>query len=148
MKKFSPPFAIAMTCISIFTMIIMSVMDLNETHMTNPLWPPHARFHWAIQYFSALLVSMLSLFAIWSNYKDKGGRLSILLIGLSPLFFWGMFFPALLMPGTGTWPDGVTPPKEFPEIFKTIHPNLIMACILSIVSALLTIREYKMHMRQ
>lgn len=144
MKKFSKSFSITMTGISLFTITIMSVMDLNATHMTNPLWPPHARFHWAVQYFSALMVSLLALFAIWSNYKDKGSRLSILFIGLSPLFFWGMFFPALLMPGTGTWPDGVTPPQGFPEILKTVHPNLIMACVLSIVSVWLTTREYKM----
>ena len=144
MEKFSQPFALIMSGISIFTMIIMSVMDLNETHMTNPLWPPHARFHWAIQYFSAMLICVLALCLIWASYEEKGSRLSILFIGLSPLFFWGMFFPALLMPGTGTWPDGVVPPKGFPEIFKTIHPNLIMACILSIVSVMLTIRECNM----
>jgi hypothetical protein len=144
MKKLSKSFAITMSCISIFTIIIMSVMDLNVTHMANPLWPPHARFHWAVQYFSSVMVCMLALLATWSNYKDKGSRLSILFIGLGPLFFWGMFFPALLMPGTGTWPDGVTPPQGFPEIFKTIHPNLIMACVLSILSICLTIREYKM----
>jgi hypothetical protein len=143
MKKFSKSFSITMTGITLFTITIMSVMDLNATHMTNPLWPPHARFHWAVQYFSALTVSLLTLFAIWSNYKDKGSRLSILFIGLSPLFFWGMFFPALLMPGTGTWPDGVTPPQGFPEILKTVHPNLIMACVLSIASIWLTTREYK-----
>jgi hypothetical protein len=143
MKNLSKPFAVTLSCISIFTMLIMSVMDLNETHMTNPLWPPHARFHWAVQYFSALMVSILALFAIWSNYKDKRSRLSILFIGLSPLFFWGMFFPAMLMPGTGTWPDGVIPPKGFPEIFKTLHPNLIIACIISLVSVMLTTREFK-----
>jgi hypothetical protein len=143
MKKFSKPFAIIMSCISIFTMIIMSVMDLNETHMTNTLWPPHARFHWAVQYFSAMLVCVLVVCAIWFSYREKGSRISILFIGLSPLFFWGMFFPALLMPGTGTWPDGVVPPEGFPEIFKRIHPNLIMACILTVVSVMLTVREYK-----
>jgi hypothetical protein len=144
MKKFSKPFAITMSGIAIFTMIIMSAMDLNETHITNPLWPPHARFHWAIQYLSTMLVCVLALCAIWFSYREKGSRISILFIGLSPIFFWGMFFPALLMPGTDTWPDGVIPPQGFPEIFKTIHPNLIMACILSIVSVILTIREYKM----
>lgn len=148
MKGLSKSFAVTMTCISVFTMIIMSVMDLNETHMTNPLWPPHARFHWAVQYFSAILVCVLALCAIWIPYRERGSGLSILFIGLSPLFFWGMFFPALLMPGTGTWPDGVVPPEGFPEIFKTIHPNLIMACVLSIVSVLLTIREYKMRRQE
>ena len=144
MKKLSKPFVIIISFILLFTMIIMSVMDLNETHMTNPFWPPHARFHWAVQYFSAMLICLLALSAIWFSYKEKGSRLSILFIGLSPLFFWGMFFPALLMPGTGTWPDGVVPPPGFPEIFKNIHPNLIMACILSVVSVILTIRECKM----
>ena len=144
MKKLSKPFVIIMTFISMFTMIIMSVMDLNETHLTNPLWPPHARFHWAAQYFSAMLVCALALCAIWFSYREKGSRFSILFIGLSPLFSWGMFFPALLMPGTGTWPDGVVPPQEFPEILRKIHPNLIMACVFSIVSVILTIREYKM----
>ena len=144
MKKFSNPFSITMTCISIFTIIIMSVMDLNETHMTNLLWPPHARFHWAVQYFSAILVCILALVAIWSSYRDKGSIFSILFIGLSPLVFWGMFFPALLMPGTGTWPDGLVQPEGFPEIFKRIHPNLIIACIITIGSVMLTIREYKL----
>jgi hypothetical protein len=144
MKKLSKPFAIIMSCISIFTMIIMSVMDLNETHMTNTLWPPHARFHWAVQYLSAILICVLALCLIWIRYKEKGSRLSILFIGLSPLFFWGMFFPALLMPGTGTWPDGVIPPEGFPEILKTIHPNFIMACVITIVSVILTAREYKL----
>jgi hypothetical protein len=141
MKKFSTPFVIVMTCIVIFTMIIMSVMDLNDTHMTNALWTAHARFHWAVQYFSAMMVCILALCLIWLPYREKGSRLSMLFIGLSPLFFWGMFFPALLMPGTGTWPDGVMPPPGFPEIFKTIHPNFIMALVLSIVSVLITIRE-------
>ncbi len=148
MKKFSKAFSITMTCISIFTMVIMSVMDLNETHMTNPLWSPHARFHWAVQYFSAMLVCTLALIAIWSSYRDKGSVLSVLFIGLSPLFFWGMFFPALFMPGTGTWPDGVVPPQGFPEILKTIHPNFIMACILTLSSVMLTIREYKLRRKE
>jgi hypothetical protein len=144
MKKFSKLFVIIMSCISIFTMIIMSVMDLNETHMINSLWPPHARFHWAVQYFSAMLICVLALCLIWVRYKEKASRLSILFIGLSPIFFWGMFFPALLMPGTGTWPDGVVPPEGFPFILKTIHPNFIMACVITVVSVMLTFREYKL----
>ena len=143
MNKFSKPFGIVMSCILVFTMLIMSVMDLNETHMSNPLWPPHARFHWAIQYFSTMMVCILALCLLWVPYREKAGRLSVLFIGVSPLFFWGMFFPALLMPSTDTWPDGVILPQEFPEIFRRIHPNLIMACILSAVSALLTTREYR-----
>ena len=141
MKHFSNSFKFTLTGISLFTIAIMSIMDLNATHMTNPLWPAHARFHWAIQYFSAVTVNVIGLVMLWRNYQDKGSNLSILYIGLNPLLFWAMFFPALAMPGTGTWPDGVTPPPGFPEIFKTIHPNLIMATIITILAPIMTIRE-------
>jgi uncharacterized membrane protein len=143
MKPFSKSFRITLTIISMFTIAIMSIMDLNATHMTNPLWPAHARFHWAIQYFSAIAVNIIGLFMLWGTYKERGGNLSVLFIGLNPLLFWAMFFPALLMPGTGTWPDGVVPPSGFPELFKTIHPNLIMATVITILAPILTIRELR-----
>ena len=143
MNQFSNSFKFTMTGISLFTIAIMSIMDLDATHMTNPLWSAHARFHWAIQYFSAVAVNVVGLFMIWGKYKDKGSDLSILYIGLNPLLFWAMFFPALLMPGTGTWPDGVIPPPGFPEIFKTIHPNFIMATIITIVAPIMTITQIR-----
>jgi hypothetical protein len=143
MKSFSNSFKITLTVISVFTIAIMSIMDLNSTHMTNPLWPAHARFHWAIQYFSALAANATGLFMLWGKYKEKGSMLSVLFIGLNPLLFWAMFFPALLMPGAGTWPDGVTPPLGFPEIFKTFHPNLIMAVFITLLAPIVTFKELR-----
>jgi hypothetical protein len=141
MKSFSKSFKITLTIVSLFTIAIMSIMDLNATHMTNPLWPAHARFHWAIQYFSAIAVNVIGLIMLWAKYKEKGSNLSVLFIGLNPLLFWTMFFPALLMLGTGTWPDGVAPPPGFPELFKIIHPNLIMAIMITILAPIMTIKE-------
>jgi len=54
------------------------------------------------------------------------GYLSVLLIGGSPLLFWGMFIPALLMPGTSTAPDGISIPGNFPAFFTTYHPNFLI----------------------
>ncbi|SHI30018.1 hypothetical protein SAMN05443429_10186 [Cruoricaptor ignavus] len=133
MQPFSKNFKFTMTVLSVFTMLITSVMDLNETHMTNPLWPPHARFHWAAQYFSTLVISILIVVGIWSNYREKGTKLSVLIIGLSLLGFWGMFIPALLMPGTSTAPDGFIVPENFPKIFTIIHPNFIISVIITFI---------------
>jgi hypothetical protein len=36
-------------------------IDLNRTHATNPLWPPHARFHLVWQVISYALLSLLEL---------------------------------------------------------------------------------------
>jgi hypothetical protein len=108
------------------TIIIPSIMDLNETHMTNPLWPPHARFHWAIQWFSITTLNVCALFLLWGSYQDKGTRLSILIAAMAPLLFWGSFFPSMLMPGTSTWPDGIEP-------FSQIAPNVVLAVIISML---------------
>lgn len=143
MQKFSQTFQYTFTIISVFTIIITSVMDLNASHMTNPLWPPHARFHWAAQYFATLSISVAALYCLWGNYRDKGSCFSLMFIGLSPLLFWGMFIPALLMPGTSTAPDGIVVSSNFPEIFKRVHPNFIISCVISFVAIVLTFKEIK-----
>ncbi len=143
MEAFSKNFKMTLTILSVFTIFITSVMDLNATHMTNPLWTPHARFHWAAQYFSTLAICIFILIGIWGNYKDKGSRLSILVLGLGLLSFWGMFIPALLMPGTSTAPDGIVVPDNFPKIFTKIHPNFIISCVISLVAIAVTLREIK-----
>lgn len=125
---------IIFTVLCAATIIIPSVMDLNKTHMTNPQWEPHARLHWAIQYLSITSIQFIALFLLWGTYKDNNSILVTWFAGLAPLFFWGMFIPALLFPGTGTWPDGVVPPDSFPEVFKKIHPNLILSVIISLAS--------------
>jgi hypothetical protein len=126
---------IIFTVLCSITIIIPSIMDLNETHMTNPKWTSHARLHWAIQYLSITFIQCIALYLLWGNYADKNSVLVTWFTGLAPIFFWGMFIPALLFPGTGTWPDGIQPPTGFPEIFKKIHPNLILSVIISLTSA-------------
>ncbi|HUZ59502.1 MAG TPA: DUF6640 family protein [Hanamia sp.] len=125
------------------TIIFPSVMDLNKTHMSNPQWKPHARFHWAIQYLSVTVVQCIALFLLWGNYADKNSILVTWFAGLSPIFFWGMFIPALLFPGTSTWPDGIEPPKGFPKVFKKIHPNIILSIIFSLTSIIGIVLDLK-----
>lgn len=141
MRRFSRAFLYGMSAIAVFTLFITTVMDVNSSHMTNPLWPAHARFHWAAQYFATLCACAVTLFLLWGRYRDKGSRLSVLVAGLSPLYFWGMFVPALLMPGTSTMPDGFTVPDGFPALFTVVHPNFLIACVISVSAVALTLRE-------
>ena len=125
---------IIFTILCSITILIPSIMDLNETHMSNPQWQPHARLHWAIQYLSTTCIQCIALYLLWGNYADRNSVLITWFAGLSPILFWGMFVPALMFPGTGTWPDGVEPPTGFPEIFKKVHPNFILSVIISLAS--------------
>lgn len=112
-----------LTFAALFTIIIPSIMDLNSTHMTNPLWAPHARFHWSIQWFSITFLNCIALYLLWGNYKEKNSRLALSIAALSPALFWGSFFPSLLMPGTSPWPDGMEP-------FMHLPPNVYIAGLM------------------
>ena len=136
-------FQITLTVFCAFTIIITSVMDLNATHMTNPLWPAHARFHWGIQYLSCLLMQLFALVLLWSARGKGGDPLVIMVIASAPLLFWGLFLPALLFPGTGTWPDGVSAPAGMPAFFLRFHPNMIIALVITVGTVVLSVRELK-----
>lgn len=131
---------ILITCAALITIVVPSVMDLNSTHMTNPLWAPHARFHWSIQWYSITTLNIIALYLLWGRYDDKNSRLSIVMAGLAPLLFWGSFFPSMLMPGTSTWPDGIEP-------FSPIAPNVIMAGVLGIMSLIAIILDSRSRTR-
>lgn len=120
---------IIITFCAIVTIFIPSLMDLNSTHMTNPLWAPHARFHWSIQWYSITALNIIALYLLWGRYKDAGSRLATIIAALSPILFWGSFFPSLFMPGTSPWPDGMTP-------FSTIPPNVYIAALITFLCGL------------
>jgi hypothetical protein len=112
---------------AVVTIILPSVMDLNSTHMTNPLWAPHARFHWSIQWFSITFLNGMALYLLWGRYADAGSRLAFVVAGSAPIMFWGSFFPSLFMPGTSPWPDGMEP-------FATMPPNVYIAGLITFLS--------------
>ena len=114
---------------AVVTIIIPSIMDLNDTHMTNPLWAPHARFHWSIQWYAITLLNGISLYLLWGRYADAGTRLAAVMAGLAPILFWGSFFPSLWMPGTSPWPDGIEP-------FAILPPNVYIAALITLLSSL------------
>lgn len=72
--------------------------DWNETHIYNPTWPPHAKFHNAQTMTFAVELAALSLNQLWAGDRDDRTRLrwGTLLGGL----FWLAQAPAILFPGT------------------------------------------------
>jgi Family of unknown function (DUF6640) len=87
-----------LTLANLITVAASARADWNESHVFNPAWPSHARFHAAAGVGMATGLAGVSIWALWAGPDDATGRL----VGAAvPVAYWGAFFPALLVPGTG-----------------------------------------------
>ena len=96
------------------------------THLYNPAWPPHARYHSACWLIVITLAALGSIWLLWGRYRERNSRLSILLAAFLPGMFYVSFLPALLFPGTSAWNDGEAP-------FQLVAPQVIIAAAMVMV---------------
>jgi hypothetical protein len=100
------------------TMIGSYVADWNETHIHNPAWPPHAKFHNAQTMSMGAALSLAALYQLWKPGRSRESLDSAAVIaglyGLTQL-------SAALYPGTAS----VDPPSEdtWPQLKYTL-PSL------------------------
>ncbi len=80
--------------------------DWSSTHVFSELWPPHARFH-AVGYI--VMASTLSIVGLWALWRRSTDPLLGSVVGAAvPIAYWGAFYVALLVPGTGVEDPGHT----------------------------------------
>ena len=99
-------------------MIGSYVADWNKTHIHNPTWPPHAKFHNAQTMSMGAGLSLVALYQLWKPGRSRESLESAAIIaslyGLTQL-------SAVLYPGTAS----VDPPREdnWPQLKYTL-PSL------------------------
>jgi len=106
MKRTSPGRS---TLISIATLTAAGgfLADWNRTHLFNPNWPPHAKFHDAL---SIILGSLLGVSGLYFLCRRSGHPENNLALGtLLPAFFWAAQGASFVFPGA----EGFE--SEFPE---------------------------------
>ena len=101
--------------------------DLNESHIYNSDWPPHARFHTAVLMLLSIGLSLIGLWLLWRRTSEF--RTYVFVAMLIPVLSWGSFFLALLLPGTGA--EDV--PGELPRVVG-LPVNLFVAAMFILVS--------------
>ena len=74
------------------------VADWNETHVFNPRWPPHAKFHNAQTITLAVVSAGLSLWETWRPGPTDRSRLRW--AATTGGLFWLTQAPAIFFPGT------------------------------------------------
>ncbi|WP_434384651.1 DUF6640 family protein [Melittangium boletus] len=74
------------------------VADWNETHIFNPRWPPHAKFHNAQTMLLGSALGLATLYFLWSRRwrGPRGLEVGTLLASI----YWLTQAGALLFPGT------------------------------------------------
>ena len=75
--------------------------DFSETHLLNPKWPPHARFHNGQTMSMGAALGLLTMYYTWRSYTNKEcerqGTVTAMLMGS---LYWMTGFSAILYPGT------------------------------------------------
>lgn len=110
--------------IALLLTLLGSISAWNDTHVFNPSWPPHARFHSAAGVFRSIGFSLIGLWLLWRKSADFLPRL--LVATAVPVLTWGTFFLAVLVPGSGVEDQ----PGALPRVLG-LALNLFIALIFS-----------------
>jgi hypothetical protein len=84
-------------------------IDLRRSHATNPLWPPHARFHLVWQVLNLSLFALAEVALVWGPFPAAGFYLAACLIALTLLGFWAALATMRLYAGALFDRNGILP---------------------------------------
>jgi hypothetical protein len=106
--------------------------DINRTHMFNPSWPAHARFHSAAAWGTVAGSQLLALWLLWRpEQRPFQSDIAVATAAVLPVTAWVPFFFALALPGTAVEDE----PGHLPRI-AGVPANLVPAALVSVLSAL------------
>jgi hypothetical protein len=85
--------------IAIFTSVSPFLADFNKTHVFNPLWAPHAKFHNGQTMTLGLICGIISIYFLWFR-KVSTDIENLKMSCLFAAFYFLAMAPAILYPGT------------------------------------------------
>lgn len=114
-----------LTSMAAMTTVGGFLADWNRTHLFNPKWTPHSKFHVA---WSILLGSMLGISSLYLLRKKGGDQLMQLRWGtLLPAFYWAAQAGSFAFPGA----KGLE--AEFPDLVPRVGPVRLNEAPISIL---------------
>lgn len=131
---------ILVSLVAIFTCVSPYLADWNITHIYNPLWPPHAKFHNAQTMVLGALLGLLALYCLWFRRAVAEQQKLNEAVVLTSLY-WLAQLPAIFFPGTALTDPGINSVKmpvilgiEFNQLtldLTVIFPLLILGYFLA-----------------
>jgi hypothetical protein len=106
--------------------------DWNGTHLFNPNWPPHAKFHDAQSILLGSFLGLSGLYLLWR--RGEHPESDLVLGALLPAFFWMAQGASFVFPGA----EGLE--AEFPEKVPRIRglwlnervPSALMLVLIAV----------------
>lgn len=85
--------------LALWTAINGVVADWNYTHLFNPDWGPHAKFHDAVSISAGILLGLIALFYLWRRGGRSRDDLQFAIVAMCA--FWAALLLGFAFPGTG-----------------------------------------------
>lgn len=98
----APPVSLAarllVSLVALFTIVGPFIADWNETHIYNPTWPPHAKFHNAQTMLLGVALGACALYFVWTRGRDARARFLAGVVFAS--LYWITQMASITFPGT------------------------------------------------
>ncbi len=113
--------------------VVSTAVDWNATHLFNPAWHPHARFHGAL---FLLILDAMSLIALWLLWRpSREPEIGLKVAALFSTAVWTPFFYIeALIPGASLLAADDVPVVKVGGM--TFAPNLIVAAVLFMLTVI------------
>jgi len=120
-----------LTFVLVVGAVVSTAVDWNRTHLFNPAWHPHARFHDAL--FLALLdgTTLIMLWLLWRPSREPA--VAVAATALYLLAVWTPFlYIEALIPGTSLLASANVPVLRLGGV--SLPPNLAVAIVAVLLS--------------
>jgi len=109
--------------------------DWNKTHVFNPTWPPHARFHAADMSVIVWSVTAIAIWLLWRRSTEPA--VGVKVATLISLALWSPFlYVTLLVPGTSLQVGEAPPVAQHMIAGMIIEPQVVLAIFFLLFTAL------------
>jgi hypothetical protein len=76
------------------------IADWNETHIYNPRWPPHAKFHNGQTMSMGFLLGAATMYYLWRPVRAESAKDNLQIVTIFANLYWITQLSAILYPGT------------------------------------------------